>query len=99
MSKVGNYNCSHSKERTTPHTSTIFSINKIKLIFFDVMACQKITMLGLRYPTILDDSEGVPKPNMVVGGLNPICEIISFLDRKLARWSSISCFPFIFIEI
>ena len=41
-------------------------------------------------PKLLDDSGKVPKPNRVVGGLNPRCEIVSLLDKKLAMWSSTS---------
>ena len=42
-------------------------------------------------PKLLDDSGEVPKLTWVVGGLIPICEIVSLLDEKLAMWSSISC--------
>jgi hypothetical protein len=41
----------------------------------------------------LDDSKEVPKPNRVVGGLIPDCEIIFLPNEKLATWSSASFVP------
>ena len=39
------------------------------------------------------DSGEIPESNGLVGGSNPNCEIISLLDGKLARSSSVSCIP------
>ena len=44
-------------------------------------------------PKLLDDNGKLPKPNRAVGGLIPGHEIVSILDRKLARWSIISSVP------
>jgi hypothetical protein len=44
-------------------------------------------------PKLLDDSEGEPKPNGVVGGSILSREIASLLDGKLAMWSSTSRVP------
>jgi hypothetical protein len=44
-------------------------------------------------PNLPDDSGEVPKPNRVVGGLIPNCEIVFLLDRKPTRWSSTFCVP------
>ena len=44
-------------------------------------------------PKLPDDSGEVRKPNRVVGGLVPHREIVSLLDKILARWSSSSFVP------
>jgi hypothetical protein len=37
--------------------------------------------------------ERYPKPNEMVGGSIPSCEIFSLLDRKLAKWPCALCVP------
>ena len=44
-------------------------------------------------PKLRNDSGEAPKLNGVVGGLILGCKIVSLLDRKLPRWSSVSCVP------
>ena len=64
--------------------------------------CKQMYMKGIAYlmkgvvrddPKLLDDNGKVLKANEVVGGSIPGCEIISLLDGKLGRWSSVSCVP------
>ena len=47
--------------------------------------------MTLNYRT--DDNGEVPKPNEAVGSSIPSREIVSLLDKKLAKWSSTSNVP------
>jgi hypothetical protein len=44
-------------------------------------------------PKLWDDKGKIPKHNKLIGGLITDREMVSLLDEKPTRWSSVSCVP------